>query len=119
MRMASTAPRHHCASHDDLRGSQLFLGADNHACRLEALRGPTPCEFTWQVWTREPDRFRIEPSHHALELNTCAHDDQCVQRAARSPDLLVRFSTVEVNASAITGCRRIGVCASGRPHAFV
>ena len=63
--------RHHYASHDDLRGHiQLFLDAYNHARRLKALRGLTPYEFICQTWTREPDRFRIDPSHHTMGLNT-------------------------------------------------
>jgi len=66
----ATVHRYHYASHDDLRGHvQLFLDAYNHARRLKALRGLTPYEFTCQTWTKEPDRFRIDPSHHALGLN--------------------------------------------------
>ena len=67
----ATVHRYHYASHDDLRGHvQLFLDAYNHARRLKALRGLTPYEFTCQAWTREPDRFRIDPSHHIPGLNT-------------------------------------------------
>ena len=67
----ATVHRYHYASHDDLRGHvQLFLDAYNHARRLKALRGLTPYEFTCQAWTKEPERFRIDPSHHTLGLNT-------------------------------------------------
>jgi hypothetical protein len=67
----ATVHRYHYASHDDLHGHvQLFLDAYNHARRLKALRGLTPYEFTCQAWTKKPDRFRIDPSHHTLGLNT-------------------------------------------------
>lgn len=67
----ATVRRYHYGSHDDLRRHvQLFLDAYNHARRLKALRGLTPYEFTCQVWTKEPDRFRIDPSHHIPGLNT-------------------------------------------------
>ena len=32
--------------------------------RLKTLRGLTPYEFVCQVWTKEPNRFRLDPSHH-------------------------------------------------------
>ncbi|MBK3403942.1 IS481 family transposase, partial [Methylorubrum rhodesianum] len=28
------------------------------------LRGLTPYEFICQAWTKQPERFRIDPSHH-------------------------------------------------------
>src|SRR4051794_9067216 len=43
---------------------QLFLDAYNHARRLKTLRGLTPYEHVLQVWTKEPERFRLDPSHH-------------------------------------------------------
>ena len=61
---------YHYASHDELRAHvQLFLDAYNHARRLKALRGLTPYEFICRAWTREPERFRLDPSHHTLGLN--------------------------------------------------
>jgi hypothetical protein len=39
--------------------------AYNHALRLKTLRGLTPYEFVYQVWTNEPDRFRLDPSHRS------------------------------------------------------
>ena len=36
----------------------------NHARRLKTLRGLTPYEYVYATWTKEPDRFRINPSHH-------------------------------------------------------
>jgi len=61
----ATVKRYHYGSHDQLRAHlQLFVDAYNHARRLKTLRGLTPYEFICQAWTREPDRFRLDPSHH-------------------------------------------------------
>ena len=67
----ATVHRYHYASHEELRGHvQLFLDAYNHARRLKALRRLTPYEFTCQAWTKEPDRFSIDLSHHTPGLNS-------------------------------------------------
>lgn len=34
-----------------------------HARRLKTLRGLTPAECILDAWAKEPDRFRIDPSH--------------------------------------------------------
>ena len=61
----ATVKRYHYGSHDQLRAHlRLFVDAYNHARRLKTLRGLTPYEFIHQAWTREPERFRLDPSHH-------------------------------------------------------
>ena len=61
----ATVKRYHYESHDQLRAHlQLFLDAYNHARRLKTLHGLTPYERVCQVWTKEPERFRLDPSHH-------------------------------------------------------
>jgi transposase InsO family protein len=61
----ATVKRYHYESHDQLRAHlALFVDAYNHARRLKTLRGLTPYEFVCQAWTRDPDRFRLDPSHH-------------------------------------------------------
>ena len=61
----ATVKRYHYESRDQLRAHlQLFVDAYNHARRLKTLRGLTPYEFIHQVWTKEPERFRLNPSHH-------------------------------------------------------
>ena len=61
----ATVKRYHYGSHDQLRTHlQLFVDAYNHARRLKSLRGLTPSEFVCQTWTKEPARFRLDPSHH-------------------------------------------------------
>jgi len=61
----ATVKRYHYESHDQLRAHlQLFLDAYNYARRLKTLRGLTPYEHILQVWTKDPYRFRVDPSHH-------------------------------------------------------
>jgi transposase InsO family protein len=61
----ATVKRYHYDTHDQLRAHlNLFVDAYNHARRLKTLRGLTPYEFICQVWTKEPGRFRLDPSHH-------------------------------------------------------
>jgi transposase InsO family protein len=61
----ATVKRYHYDTHDQLRAHlALFLDAYNHARRLKTLRGLTPYEFVCRTWTKEPDRFRLNPSHH-------------------------------------------------------
>ncbi len=60
----ATVKRFHYDTHDQLRAHlQPFVDAYNHARRLKTLRGLTPYEFICQAWTKEPDRFRLNPSH--------------------------------------------------------
>ena len=66
----ATVRRYHYASHDELRAHlQTFLDAYNFAKRLKQLKGMTVFEFISQQWTKEPDRFRLPPSHLTAGLN--------------------------------------------------
>ncbi|GJE15286.1 IS481 family transposase ISMdi4 [Methylobacterium longum] len=61
----ATVKRYHYESHNELRQHlQLFVDAYNYGRRLKTLRGLTPYEFICQAWTKEPERFRLDPSHH-------------------------------------------------------
>ena len=61
----ATVKRYHYETHEQLRAHlQLFVDAYNYARRLKTLRGLTPYEHILQVWTKEPERFRLDPSHH-------------------------------------------------------
>lgn len=61
----ATVKRYHYETHEQLRAHlQLFVDAYNHARRLKTLRGLTPYEHVLQIWTKEPERFRLDPSHH-------------------------------------------------------
>ncbi len=56
--------RYHYETHEQLRAHlQLFVDAYNYARRLKTLRGLAPYEHVLQVWTKEPERFRIGSLH--------------------------------------------------------
>jgi transposase InsO family protein len=66
----ATVKRYDYASHGELRRHlQLFISADNHARRLKTLRGLTPYEFVSQQWTKEPKRFKTDPSNQTTGPN--------------------------------------------------
>ena len=70
----ATVERYHYDSREQLSTHlQLFVDAYNHARRLKTLKtlkglkglkGLTPYQHVCQAWTNEPERFRINPSHH-------------------------------------------------------
>jgi transposase InsO family protein len=67
----ATVRRYHYDNHEQLRVHlQLFVDAYNHARRLKTFRGPPPSEFIHQVWTKEPERSRLNPLHHTPEPYT-------------------------------------------------
>ena len=67
----ATIRRYHYASHEQLRiHLEQFVAAYNYARRLKTLRGLTPYEFIVKRWTAEPKRFKINPAHHTMGLNT-------------------------------------------------
>ena len=95
----ATVRRHHYENHDELRAHlQLFLDAYNHARRLKALRGLTPYEFICRVWTQEPERFRIDPSHPRTEHPPGPEgDDWYGSRATAKPSLSRRDRPSSIN----------------------
>jgi hypothetical protein len=46
-----------------------FLDAYNFAKRLKTLKGLTPYEVICAAWTKEPNRFRFDPTQHMAGLN--------------------------------------------------
>ena len=70
----ATVKRYHYDSHKQLKEHLYsFLNAYNFAKRLKTLGGMTPYESIMQCWTKEPDRFNINPNHHNLGLNNYSH----------------------------------------------
>ena len=53
----ATVKRYDYDSHEQLR-------TDLQLRRLKTLRGLTPYEHVLQVWTKDPERFRLDPSYH-------------------------------------------------------
>ena len=66
----ATVKRFHYDSHDQLtRHLQDFLNAYNFARRLKTLKGLTPYEYIYKIWTSQPERFRLNPIHQMPGLN--------------------------------------------------
>lgn len=67
----ATVKRYHYETHDQLKEHLAqFLAAYNFAKRLKMLRGLTPYEHISRCWQKEPERFRLNPHHHSMGLNT-------------------------------------------------
>src|SRR5215210_6571525 len=66
----ATVRRFYSATHDQLRTHLAdCVAAYNFARRLKTLKGLTPYEFICKRWTREPERFRLDPLHQMPGLN--------------------------------------------------
>jgi hypothetical protein len=67
----ATVKRFHYDDHDQLRRHLAdFISAYNFARRLKTLKGLTPYEFICKIWAKEPERFRFDPTHQILGLNS-------------------------------------------------
>lgn len=67
----ATVKRYHYDNHDQLKTHLYdFVAAYNHARRLKTLKGLTPFEYVCKIWTKEPKKFKIDPTHHTSGLNS-------------------------------------------------
>jgi transposase InsO family protein len=67
----ATVKRYHYETHDQLRSHLAdFVSAYNFGRRLKTLRGLTPYQYICQTWTKQPDRFILDPIHQMPGLNT-------------------------------------------------
>ncbi|HEY9422820.1 MAG TPA: IS481 family transposase [Thermoanaerobaculia bacterium] len=67
----ATVRRYYYDSHDQLRQHLAdFVAAYNFARRLKTLRGLTPYEAICSAWTKQPERFSLNPLHQMPGLNT-------------------------------------------------
>ena len=67
----ATVKRFYYESHDQLRQHLVdFVSAYNFGRRLKTLKGLTPYEFICKCWTKEPDRFTLDPTHQFPGLNS-------------------------------------------------
>ena len=67
----ATVKRYYYQTHQQLKEHlQIFLTAYNFAKRLKTLKGLTAYEFIIKCWQNEKKRFKINPHHHTLGLNT-------------------------------------------------
>ena len=67
----ATVKQFHCETHDQLRTHLAeYLAAHNFARRRKTLSGLTPYEYICKIWTSEPDRFILDPTHQMPGPNT-------------------------------------------------
>lgn len=67
----ATVQRYHYDSHLHLQAHLAdFINAYNYARRLKTLKGLTPYEYICKIWTKDPNRFRLDPIHQMPGLNT-------------------------------------------------
>jgi transposase InsO family protein len=67
----ATVKRYHYDSHRQLETHlHDFIDAYNYGRRLKTLKGLTPFEYICKIWTIEPERFTIDPTHQMPGLNT-------------------------------------------------
>jgi transposase InsO family protein len=66
----ATVKRYHYNRHEQLeRHLNDFIDAYNFARRLKTLKGLTPYEFILKIWTKEPERFILNPLQKMPGLN--------------------------------------------------
>jgi transposase InsO family protein len=67
----ATVKRYHYDRHEQFeRHLNDFINAYNFGRRLKTLKGLTPYEFIVKTWTKEPERFKLNPTHQMPGLNT-------------------------------------------------
>jgi hypothetical protein len=67
----ATVKRFYHQTHDQLRQHlDQFVAAYNFACRLKTLKGLTLYEFICKTWTKEPQRFTLDPVHQTPGPNS-------------------------------------------------
>ncbi len=67
----ATVHRYHYDTHQQLRAHlDDFIAAYNFAKRLKTLRVLTPYEYICKLWTQQPARFRLAPTHQIPGPNT-------------------------------------------------
>jgi transposase InsO family protein len=67
----ATVKRFYYEIHDQLRRHlDQFVAAYNFARRLKTLKGLTPYEFICKSWTKQPQRFKLNPTHQTPGPNS-------------------------------------------------
>lgn len=66
----ATVKKYYYQTHEHLKTHmQNFLMAYNFSRRLKTLKGLTPYEYICKIWTKEPERFNLDPFQHSAGLN--------------------------------------------------
>jgi transposase InsO family protein len=82
----ATVKRFHYGSNAQLRDHLTdFVTAYNFGRRLKTLRGLTPYEFVCQCWTKEPERFTLNPLHQMPGLNISRGQNSASRESQRGP----------------------------------
>ena len=67
----ATVKRFHYETHNQLRSHLAdVVNAYNFGRRLKTLKGLTPYEYICKLWTKEPQRFTLNPLHQMPGLNS-------------------------------------------------
>jgi Integrase core domain len=67
----ATVKRFYYETHEHLRQHLTnFVDAYNFARRLKTLKGLTPYEYICSLWTKEPQPFKLNPTHLTLGSNS-------------------------------------------------
>lgn len=67
----ATVKRYHYDSHQQLEAHlHDFINAYNYGRRLKTLKGLTPFEYICKIWTINPERFTLDPTHQSPGLNS-------------------------------------------------
>jgi hypothetical protein len=66
----ATVKRFYYETHGELRAHLTdFVAAYNFAKRLKTLKGLTPHEYICKIWTKEPERYTLDPLRQMPGLN--------------------------------------------------
>lgn len=66
----ATVRRFYYETHAQIRSHLVnFVSADSFSTRRKTLKGPTPYEYIGKIWTKEPERFTLDPLHQMPGLN--------------------------------------------------
>ena len=67
----ATVKRYHYDRHEQLKTHLSdFINPYNYARRLKTLKDLTPYEFIVKAWTKDPERFKLDPTHQMPGLNS-------------------------------------------------
>jgi hypothetical protein len=58
----ATVKRFYYETQNDFRQHLNFVNAYNFARRLKTRKRPTPCEYLCGLWTKEAQRFQLNPT---------------------------------------------------------
>jgi hypothetical protein len=108
----ATVQRYYDDTHGQLRRHLAdFLAAYNFAKRLKMLKGLTPHEYVCQIWTTEPLRFRINPTHNTAGLYSIVGFIGPVPVAG-----IARRHNIESRPSSLGAIRRCGALGGALAH---